>query len=50
MTGARTLLIPYRGFMTADMYKAAAIDGIFRPFRVNYVQQFVLVDDNAPAL
>lgn len=49
MIGARTPLIPYRGFMTADMYKAVAIDDIVRPFRVNHGHQFVLVDDNAPA-
>lgn len=49
MIGARTPLIPYRGFMTADMYRAVAIDGIVRPFRVNHGHQFVLVDDNAPA-
>lgn len=49
MIGARTPLIPYRGYMTAVKYKTDVIDGIVKPFRINHGHQFVLVDDNAPA-
>lgn len=49
MIGARTPLIPYRGWMTAALYQTIAIDGIVRSFRINHGPRFVLVDDNAPA-
>lgn len=49
MIGARTLLIPYRGWITAALYQTIAIDGIVRSFRINRGPRFVLVNDNTPA-